>query len=392
MSFHEITDKVNELAANWEQFKVLNEQRLKSIEKHGAPDPITLEQMHKLNDSMDEHQNSISRIEAMLARPKGDHQPLTGQEKEYKSAFCHYLRKGYEQGLAQLEKKALSVSSDSDGGYLVTHYMAETMIRILEESSPMRQLAQVTTISTDAIELIEDREDAFAGWTAETESREDTKTPTISKKIIPVHELYAQPKATQKLIDDASIDIENWLANKLSDVFARKENDSFIKGDGMGKPRGILTYEAGNDWGEIEQISSPSITPESLYELYFSLKEIYTVKAKFLMSRSVLQAVRMLKDPSSGKHLWQPSLAAGNPDTILGCEVVQCADMPGIMKNQLVMAFADFRSAYQIVDRQGIRMLRDPFTDKPYVKFYTTKRVGGDVINFEVIKLLKISG
>ncbi len=396
MSLTEITAKLNELASHWEQFKVVNDRRLKEIEKRGSPDPLTTEQVHKLNNALDFYQDNIERLETAIYRPHAESksQQSSSSEREYKQAFCDYLRKGSESRLGQLERKTLSAGSDNDGGYLVTSYMSETMIKTIEDNSPMRQLASITSISTDALELIEDHDEASAGWTSETEARPDTKTPQIGKKIIPVHELYAQPKATQKLIDDASIDIESWLASKLTDIFVRMENSAFINGDGEGKPKGILACDNGKTWGKIEQITTGdpnNITPRSIFELYFSLREVYAVRAQFLMSRAAVQALRLLKDNTNGQYLWQPGLAAGNPDTVLGCVVARCADMPGLSKESVVMAFADFKSAYQIVDRQGIRILRDPYTDKPFVKYYTTRRVGGDVTNFEAIKLLRLA-
>lgn len=350
MSLNEITNKVNELASNWEQFKALNDRKLKEIEKRGAADPVTLDQLQKLNDNMDQYQSSLGRIEAVLSRPGGETKMNINnpEDREYRNAFCSYLRKGNEVNLAQLEKKSLSVSSDVDGGYLVTHHMAENMIKILHDASPMRQVANVTSISTDALELIEDTEDATVGWTAETAARTETKTPIIGKKIIPVHELYAQPKATQKLVDDSRIDIESWLSEKLTDVFLRKENDAFINGDGVGKPKGILKYPNSSNWGEIEQTTTEAdtIKAEHIYNLYFQLKEIYAVNAKFMMNRSIVQIIRMLKD-GANNYLWQPGLAAGTPDTLLGCEVVQSADMPKLSKGNLVIAFADFKTAYK---------------------------------------------
>jgi HK97 family phage major capsid protein len=395
MSIHEITTKVNELASNWEQFKVLNDQRLQTLEKKNTVDPITLSQMEKLNNLIDGYQDKISKIEVASLRPYSElENPRSASvDQEYKKAFVNYLRKGNESTLATLEKKTLSVGNNAEGGYLVTHQMSNAMIRAIFETSPMRQLANITSISSDALEIIEDYDEAYAGWTHETETRTETKTPQINKKVIMVHEIYAQPKATQKLVDDASIDIETWLAEKIVDVFSRKENAAFINGDGIGKPKGILSYLNGIKWNEVEQITSGengAITSEGIFKLYYSLKEIHAVKAKFLMSRAAVQALRMLKDTRSGKYLWQPSLEAGTPDSLLGAEVVQSPDMPGLTQGALAIAFADFRAAYQIVDRQGIRVLRDPFTDKPFVKFYTTKRVGGDVTNFQAIKLLNL--
>jgi HK97 family phage major capsid protein len=388
MITHELTDKINQISSHFEQMKAQDKDKDRQIEKKGAADPVTLAQMEKLS-------HSIDALQASVHRPYSDVKSVEiADNKEYKNAFCSYLRKGNESGLSGMEVKYLSTDKDSDGGYLVTPQMSNEITKVISETSPMRQICKVQQISGDALEIIEDTEEAFAGWTLETELRSETNTPQIGKRVIPVHELYAQPKATQKLIDDSSVDIENWLSEKLVDVFSRKENAAFINGDGQGKPRGILSYEAGKEWGKIEQILSgenASITADGIINLYYSLKEIYAVKSKFLMSRAAVQAVRMLKDTTNGKYLWQPSLTAGTPDTLLGAEVIQAADMPALTQNSLAIAFGDFHSAYQIVDRQGIRVLRDPFTEKPFVKFYTTKRVGGDVVNFEALKLLKLS-
>ncbi len=388
MSMTEITDKINQIASGWEQFKAVNDRKENEIERKGSADPLTINQIEKLN-------NNIDRLQATIHRPMSEVKSTDSLEnKEYKNAFCNYLRKGNDYGLSNLELKYLSAGKDSDGGYLVTPQMSDEIVKSVVATSPMRQICKVTEISGDALEVIEDTEEAFAGWTSETEARTETATPQIGKRVIPVHELYAQPKATQKLVDDASIDIEQWLSEKIVDVFSRKENAAFITGDGEGKPRGILSYEAGKDWGKLEQILSgenANITADGIINLYYSLKEIYAVKSKFLMSRAAVQAVRMLKDTTNGKYLWQPGLSSGTSDTLLGAEVLQSADMPNVSNGALAIAFGDFSSAYQIVDRQGIRVLRDPFTEKPFVKFYTTKRVGGDVVNFEALKLMKLS-
>jgi HK97 family phage major capsid protein len=394
MSISEITEKVNQIHSAWEQLKSTNDKAILEKKHHNNVDPITLNQIEKLNNIIDEAQYKLSKIDNALTRPESNFAPEVHGHTEHKQAFNSYLRKGIETGLQDIEHKALSVHNDKDGGYFVTPEMSSSVITKITNSSPMRQICKVTSISTDTLEIIEDTDEAFAGWTQEIDLRDETETPQINKRTIQVHELYAQPKATQKLIDDASIDIESWLTDKLVDVFARKENAAFISGDGIGKPRGILTYNHGKAWGAIEQIHSSegaNVTADSIIKLYYSLKEIYAVKAKFLMSRATVQAIRMLKDTTNGKYLWQPSFNAGSPDTLLGAEVIQCPDMPGLTQDALSIAFADFKSAYQIVDRQSLKVLRDPYTEKPFIKFYTTKRVGGDVINFDAIKLLKLS-
>jgi HK97 family phage major capsid protein len=397
MSYIELTNKFNELASTFHEFKTHNDNRIREIEKNGSSDVLNNVSLEKLHNEIDNHKSAITNLEAAVSR-KGlsNFADSSGfmHDIEHKNAFCSYARKGQDSGLADIEKKALSVASDADGGFLVTSFMSDVIASSIAEGSVMRQLANVTEIASDALELIEDQNQAQAGWVEESEVRSETNSPIIGKKIIPVHELYAQPKATQKLLDDSAIDIESWLSNKISETFNQLENSAFIKGDGSSKPRGILTYANSKTWGGIEQINSGikgSLSADSLFNLIYSLKEGYASAAKFLLSRSVLQAIRTLKDPSTGQYLWQPGLELSTPDTLLGSEVVISSEMPGLSTDALAIAYGDFKRAYQIVDRQGIRILRDPFTDKPFVKFYTTKRVGGDVVNFEAIKLLKLT-
>lgn len=401
MSISEITDRVHALGNAWEHFKQLNDLRLKEIEKKGAADPLYMDQLSKVNHALDHYKQRIDVLETAQARPGKE---LTGfgtkalgsaaVPSEYSKAFCNYLRKGMDAGLEELCTKALSVGSDPDGGYLVTPTMSHRIVKLVEEASPFRALAAIENISSDSLEILEDRDDAAAGWTSETGSVSDSGNPQIGKRTIHVHELYAQPKATQKLVDDSAIDIESWLAEKVAGIFARKESTAFVSGNGVGQPRGILTYDAGTDWGQIQQINSGTsgaVTGDGLVKLYYAMKEAYATRATFLMNRSVMQAVRLLKESTTDQYIWQPGLAAGAPDTLLGIPAAQSADMPAAQADSLSVALADFSQAYQIVDRIGIRTLRDPFTDKPFVKFYTTKRVGGDVVNFEAIKLLKLA-
>lgn len=396
MSINEITEKVHSLGNAWEQFKHINDARLNEIEKKGNADPLYQEHLHNISASLDNYKQRLDQIETAYNRPEAsaDMVQAVAPKGEYGKAFDQYLRKGMDAGLEALQSKALSVGSDPDGGYLVTPSMSSRIVKSVFETSPMRQLASIETISTDALEMIDDHDQAAAGWTSETGAVSETSTPQIAKRNIATHELYAQPKATQKLVDDSAIDIENWLSEKISDIFARKENTAFVSGDGVGQPRGILTYDAGTSWGEIEQVDSGTnggVSGDAIIELFYSLKDEYSKRASFLMNRSTVQSVRLLKETSTNQYLWNPGLAAGAPDTLMGVPVYMAADMPVPDTDSLSIAVGDFKAAYQIVDRKGIRILRDPFTEKPFVKFYATKRVGGDVVNFEAIKLMKLS-
>lgn len=396
MSIEEVTSQVHSLGNAWEQFKQVNDARLSELERKGSADPLYMEHLSKINQALDNQKMRLKRLEAANSRPAvslgGE---AVGEELagEYKQAFCNYLRKGMDAGLESLQTKALS-STNADGGYLITPQMSEIIVRIVNEISPMRELARVETISTDSLDVIEDDEAPGASWVAETASRDDTTTHQINKNNIETHEMYASPKATQKLIDDASIDVENWVAERVAEKFADLEAAAFINGNGTGKPKGILQYTAGTAFGEIEQLQSGTdavVTADSLIRLYYALKEEYAKNATFLMHRTVMQGVRLLKEANTNQYLWQPGLAAGTPDTLLGVPVRTAADMPTASENSLSVAVADFKRAYLIVDRVGIRILRDPYTDKPFVKFYTTKRVGGEVVNTDAIKLLSLS-
>ena len=379
----------------WESFKSINEETIKSIEQKGSSDPLLNQQLVRISDHLDDYKSRLDMLETAAARPfSSGSSSLNHLDNEHKNAFNGYLRSGNEQYLSAIEQKSLSSGSDVDGGYLITRQTSKDIIQILEETSPMRQLASSELISTGSLDVIEDYNNASSGWTSETKAIIDTDTPKINKRNIPVFELFAQPSATQKLIDDSSVDIEKWLSEKLITSFSKLENQAFIKGDGSSCPRGILTYSDEKEWGKIQQVKSKIesvFDADSLFNLYFSLKEQYCNNASFLMNRFTLHLVRTLKDKNSGRYLWSPGISESNPNTLMGLPVYEAADMPVAEKSSLSVALADFKAAYKVVDRAGIRVLRDPYTFKPFVKFYTTKRVGGDVTNFEAIKLLKLS-
>jgi HK97 family phage major capsid protein len=398
MSIQEVTEGMYALGNAWEQFKQVNEHRLNEIERKGSADSLHDGHLKKINDALDHYKNRLDRIETVNSRPGREMKSLgyNGDDQaEYKSAFNMYLRKGMDSGLEQIQTKALSVGTDANGGFLVPNQMADLIVNIVNESSPLRALATVETISSDSLDVIEDVTDMDAAWGDETTVRSaETTSSTLGRNTIDTFELYAQPQATQKLVDDASINIEEWVARKVADKMARLEATAFISGNGTTQPKGILTYTAGTTFGQIQQVNSGTsavVTADSLINLYYSLKDDYARNATFLMHRTTVQAVRLLKEATTNQYLWQPGLAAGTPDSLMGVPVAIAADMPVPAAASLSIAVADFKRAYLIVDRIGIRTLRDPFTAKPFVKFYTTKRVGGEVVNTDAIKILRLS-
>lgn len=377
------------------EFKTKNDQRLAELER-GRRDPLLKSQVDTLAREVQDFAEIKSRMEQLetrLSRPALE----TGQPKsdpasrERKEAVLRYLRFG-EHALSADEVKLLSVDSDPQGGYWVSPEMSHQIVEQVFETSPMRNVATVETISTDALEIPEDLGEADVGWTSETGVRSETATPTIGVRRIPVHEIYAMPKATQQLLDDARVNVEDWLARKIALKMGNTENNAFINGDGTDKPRGILTYPAGTtNPGEVRQVNSghaSQLTADGLRTMFYALKTPYIKNAQWLMARPTIEAIAKLKD-GGGDYLWEPGLKAGEPQRLLGHPIERMEDMPAVVANSLSIGFGDWKQAYTIVDRAGVQVLRDPFSAKPFVLFYTTKRTGGDVTNFEAMVLQK---
>jgi HK97 family phage major capsid protein len=281
-------------------------------------------------------------------------------------------------------------ASDPDGGYTVPTAMSNKIIKRLYEIDPLRSLAAVESITTGAIEWLVDNGDAGSGWEGnETVATTSVTTPQIGKKRIPVNTLATRPRISQILLEDSGINIEQFLANKVADRFGRDEAAAFVSGDGINKPRGFLTYANGTAWGTIEQINmgaAANLTADGFISIKYHMIEQYLNSGTWLMNRSTVQAALQLKD-GAGNYLWQPSFMAGQPSTILGLPVRMSTSMPAVTANTLSVALGAFKEAYMIVDRLGITVQRDPYTDKPLVEMYFRKRVGGDVTNFDAIKI-----
>ena len=320
--------------------------------------------------------------------------PNLEEYAEYKKSFESFLRmKGDQRNLMPEQFKSLSVGVDPDGGYTVTPAMSSRIITKQYESDPVRQLAAIETITTQAIEWMVDWGQAGWGWESETEAGAETDTPTLKKKRIPVHVMYAKPRATQTLLEDSGINIQNWLADKVASRFARGEAAAFVTGDGIGKPRGFLSYANGTDYGQIEQVNmgaAAALTADGFIKVKYSLLEQYLNRGTWLMARGTVADAMYLKD-GTGNYIWKPGFDKDSQATILGLSVKMSTTMPAVAAGALSVAIAYWKEAYMIVDRLGITMLRDPYTVTPFIQFYTRKRVGGDVVNFEAIKIGKIA-
>lgn len=393
MTTQMIREAVDALHQAFQEFKTVNDERLTQLETKGTADPLVDEKMSRLNEAVDRAQSRLNRLETAAGRPH--FAQASEQNVGEKAAFFSYVRKGMEG----VEQKSLTSLNDASGGYLIPPSMLDKIHSTMVVTSPMRSISRVTSISTDALELLQEKGTADVGWVAETDERPETGTPELQKIRIPVHQIYAKPRASQKLLDDATVDIETWLAQKIAEKMTLSENAAFITGDGRGKPRGLLTYElvdvGKGEWGKFEAVASKShdgLNGDALIEAFHTLKAQYLSGATWVMARSVMAVIRKLKGENH-QYLWQPSMIEGTPATLLGSPVVIADDMPAleVKKPATAIAFGNFREAYQIVDRAGLHVLRDPFSAKPYVEFYATKRVGGDVINFDAIKFIHVA-
>jgi HK97 family phage major capsid protein len=316
----------------------------------------------------------------------------------HQKAFGAYLRSGDEGALRglELDAKSLSASVNSDGGYLVDPQTADTVKSVLQSTASIRAVASVVNVEATSYDVLIDHTDIGAGWATETDPTAETGTPSIDRITIPLHELSALPKASQRLLDDSAFDIEGWLAGRIADKFARAEAAAFLSGDGVDKPTGILSHPTvDNDvwsWGSLGYVATGVDgdigNGDAIIDLVYALGAQYRAGASFVMNSKTAGVIRKLKD-ADGRFLWSDGLAAGEPARLMGYPVLVAEDMPDVASGSYSVAFGDFAAGYTIAERPDLRVLRDPFSAKPHVLFYATKRIGGDVSDFAAIKLLK---
>lgn len=415
----EATAMLERFNKTFETFKAENDKHLADLRK-GISDGMQAEKVDKINNELTTIQAEIGKImekfaandlagggaSADLQAQAKNFSKITGHEisaedlGKYTAGLDTYMRKGVDNRAFSDVRNLMEVGSDPAGGYTVTPDMSGRIVKKIFETSPARQLFSVVTIGTDAMEGLIDRDDLDSGWVGEKQARPETGTPELGKWRIDVHEQYAMPKVTQKLLDDSGFDIENWLSGKVADKFARVENAATFSGNGVNKPRGILTYntsatdDASRSWEVFEHVASGatgSITNNDfLINLVFKLKAAYRFNAAWTMNRKTLGYIRTLKD-GNNNYLWQPDFTQRQGGALLGYDITEAEDMPDMASNALSIGFGDFKAAYQIIDRTGIRVLRDPYTEKGFVKLYTTKRMGGDVLDFDAVKFMKFA-
>ena len=362
----------------------------------GIIDPIREEVMRKLDE----------RIDAIEAKIRAPHTPADQKatDERVTQLFGEYCRKG--QGFrtpedAPAEWKNILANVDPQGGYLMPAATEGRIVAKVYDTTPMRQYATVEQLNGDKLEGLIDNGQADSGWVSEQGARTETNTPELGKYSLEVHEQYARAHVSQKSLDDMA-NVESWLVGKLSDRFTRVENASFFNGTGIGQPRGLCTYttaataDSTRAWGTIEHVNTgaagafaASNPADTLIDVIYQIKSAYRAGAMWMAPKDVYRLVRKFKTTSDAPYIWEPAFGADQPARVLGYPIVEAEDMPVLANGSLSMAFGNFREAYTIVDRLGMRMIRDIYSSKPFVQFYAIKRTGGGVVNFEAVKFVR---
>lgn len=399
LSNGELRAAMREFLGAFEAFKSANDERLGALEEKRADDVVLGEKIERINAAMSEQKALVDRLALKSQRPPLARERAAPEPDERKAAFSRYMRAG--DASAMIEAKSVNTVNDGEGGYLAPDEVERLVTAAVRDVSPLRQIASVRQIGGNLFRKPVSNGDAASGWVAETTARTETTAPTLTAIDFPTMELYAMPAASQTLLDDAIVDVGQWLADEVQSEFAVQESAAFIAGNGTTAPKGILSYDiaadATKDPDELGYIATgaagafPASNPSDvLLDLIYAPRQAYRANGRFLMNRSVVGAIRKFKD-GEGNYLWQPNVEPGEPARLMGYPLAEAEDMPDIGADAHAIAFGDFRRCYLIVDRAGLRVLRDPFSAKPYVLFYTTKRVGGGVQDFDAVKFLKFA-
>jgi HK97 family phage major capsid protein len=371
-------------------FKAEHSKQLEDVKK-GQADALQALKVDRINAEITSLQTAVDEANAKIAAAQ-----MNGgagsrvKDKEYTDAFHAHMKRGDIQ--ASLNKGAAA-----EGGYLAPTEWDRSIVDKLVLVSPMRQLATVQTISTNGFTKLVNLKGTASGWVGESAARPETATPTFGSVTYNTGEIYANPAATQQMLDDAEVNLEAWLAGEVEQEFAKQEGAAFVNGDGVSKPIGLLQYATGgvatHPLGQIANLGSGAvgaITADAILDLIHALPTAFTLGARFAMNRSTEGTIRKLKD-GQGNYLWQPSYQAGAPATLAGYAISEVPDMPNVAAGALAVAFGNFARTYLVIDRVGVRVLRDPFSNKPFVQFYTTKRVGGGLLTPEPMKFIKVN-
>lgn len=392
----DVEQVAQELQAKFDAFKEKNDKRLEAVEQEKGKLAGEVETLNGKLSELDELKSALEEELKQVKRPAGG--PQSKAASEHKTAFIGFMRKGKDDGLRELERKALQVGVNEDGGYAVPEELDRTILNLLKDEVVMRQEATTITVGGANYKKLVNLGGTASGWVGETDSRPETDASKLGQIEPFMGEIYGNPQATQTMLDDAFFNVEDWINSELAIEFAEQEEIAFTRGNGTKKPKGFLAYastlypDKTRAFGTLQHILSGAaagVTADAIIKLVYTLRKVHRNGAKFMMNNNSLFATRILKD-SEGNYLWRPGLELGQPSSLVGYGVAENEQMPDIAADAKAIAFGNFKRGYTIVDRIGTRILRDPYTKKPFVGFYTTKRTGGMLVDSQAIKLLQI--
>jgi HK97 family phage major capsid protein len=405
-SLAEVKSLIEGINTAFAEYKSTNDNRLKQIEQKGAADVATTEKLSRIDGDLTKLSGALEDLEKRANRipGAGGQDGPTPEQREHRAAWNKWARRGVgEYELRDLEQKANTTLTPEDGGLLVPETIDGQILQLLRNESEVRNLFSQVAVSSDDYKKLVSLNGAGSGWVGETEARPATAGPQWAEIAAVMGEIYANPQISQRLLDDSRIDLEAELAREIAYEFSTKEGTAFLFGDGVKKPKGLFTYPTATTkdgtraFGTFQVFNTgaaaalPTTNPaDLLIQVIYALKAGYRRNAQWLLNSGVLATIRTWKD-GNGNYLWQPSAQAGQPATLMGYPVNDIEEMPDVAANALPIAFGDFKRAYQVVDRFGIRTLRDPYTNKPFVGFYTTKRVGGMALDTQAVKIIKVA-
>lgn len=386
-------DEITEAMKTVNSLNEYRERSQKEMESVGAKMSETVDALKRINEDLNKHEERVAAMEKALAernRPGSEEKSEEAQEKESKAALFKYIQRG-EAALTPEHKKSLQVSDSSMGGYTAPAQLETTIIARVIEMDPMEEIATTIDTSNNSVEFVTDDADPTPVGVAEAGTRSETTGQTFGKVIIPTHECYAELIATRQLLEDNVMNLESYVTNKASRLIASKQGSWFISGNTVNQPEGIMSstlvnYTAG---GHASQLTD-ELGSKAIVTMIHAVKEAYAMNAYLLMNRTTLGVIRNMAD-GQGRPLWQPNYAAQMPPTILGERYKVSFSMPDIGANAYPILYGDINSAYVVVRRTGLGVIRDELTQKGFVVLYFWRRLGGKVVNSEAVRKLKIA-
>ena len=398
----EIKNAIDSLGRDWEAFKKAND------DVKGRSEGERKEMLDKINSALNAAESAKQSAE--LAAEKAGRMIAAGPQAgdlskaEHKKAFGSFMRKGYDVGLRDIEQKAVTLGTAADGGYALPEEIASQVQAKVMDISPIRAISTVVQVSTNDYKRLIDVRGGASGWVGETTARTATATGQLYEAAASMGEVYANSTASQQSLDDIFFNAEAWLGDSIAAEFARAEGNAFVVGTGTNMPKGFMAYttaataDSSRAFGTLEHVATgvagdfaASNKGDVLVSTVYKLKAAHRAGAVWVTNKALLGEIRAFKEATTNAYMWAPGLAAGQPSTLLGYNVVEAEDVAAKAASSLSLAFGNFRNGYCVVDRVGIRTLRDPYTNKPNVLFYATKRVGGMVLDSEAIKIVKFA-